>query len=96
MKSRPQCTNNGAGAEDYALNPSLLFRQIGREYKVNALVIMIDLSSSLIAVVLGGPKSSYGGLRPPPMKTRNCGPRRGRMKENLVKRGPANLMVLKR
>ena len=88
--------NSGAGAEDYALNPSLLFRQIGRVYKVNASIVRRTLSSSLIVVVLGGPKPSYGGLRPPPMRTRNCGPRRGRMKENWVKRGPANLMVLKR
>ena len=53
MKSRPNCVNSGAGAEDYALNPSLLFRQIGRVYKVNALIIRYILSSSLIVVVLG-------------------------------------------
>lgn len=53
MKSRPQCLNSGAGAEDYALNPSLLFRQIGRVYKVNAVIIRRVLSSSLVVVVLG-------------------------------------------
>ena len=53
MKSRPNCVNSGAGAEDYALNPSLLFRQIDRVYKVNDLIIRYILSSSLIVVVLG-------------------------------------------
>ena len=44
--------NSGAGAEDYALDPSLLFRQIGRVCKVNALVIGNLLSSSLTVVIL--------------------------------------------
>ena len=45
--------NSGAGAEDYALNPALLFRQIGRVYKVNASIMREILSSPLIGVVLG-------------------------------------------
>ncbi len=45
--------NSGAGAEDYALNPSLLFRQIGRVYKVNALIIRTILLFSLIVVFWG-------------------------------------------
>ena len=53
MKLRPQCMNSGAGAEDYALNPALLFRQIGRVYKVNASIMREILSSPLIGVVLG-------------------------------------------
>ncbi len=44
-------------------------------------------------VISGTPKSSYGGLWSPPPKTRNFGPRRGRMKDNLTKRVPANLVV---
>ena len=44
--------NSGAGAEDFALNPSLLFRQIGRVYKVNTSIIRENLSSSLIVLVL--------------------------------------------
>ena len=44
--------NSGAGAEDYALDPSLLFRQIGRVCKVVALVIRNLLSSSLTVVIL--------------------------------------------
>ena len=45
--------SSGAGAEDYALNPSLLFRQIGRVYKVNALITRKILSPSVTVVVLG-------------------------------------------
>ena len=44
----------------------------------------------------GSPDPNYGGLRSPPKKTGTLGPSRGRMKENWLQRGPANLMVLVR
>ena len=62
MKSRPECMNSSAGAEDFALNPSLLFRQIGRVYKVNPLLIEKFLSSSMI-VVFGGSKVKLWWLK---------------------------------
>lgn len=40
-------------------------------------------------------RGSYGGFLLPPQKVQGFGPRRGRMKENLKKVGPANLVVLK-
>lgn len=42
------------------------------------------------------PRTSYGGLRSAPTKTRNFGPKSGRMKEYWKQQGPANLVVWER